>query len=409
MIMAWSSTIGGEYKMVKKLKINKVKPTSIVLTVLVVCMIAYMIVVRGNFFAGTFGHVVLEESKTIIDLNVKANEYVGLNGKQIIKVNQDGIIAYDLEGYELWSDTLSVKNYVVKQREPYVAVGSKQGNTIRLFDQKGARAEIICDNPILYFSVNENGGIAVIQSVADGHIIAGYDNKGKALSKKRITYESKDGYPTAVELSPDNDFLMASYLSVDEPVLTSTLIAIDMNKRNSEAVDDVEYGIAQKDNFIYEIEFIKNDTWVSIGDKQATWYDLSGKEVHSEKTISAVFTPYLHKMGTYGQGYFPVLSTESVNKNIIHRVDQLTYFDALGEQSFTMELAEPATYFYADAIGSIIGSGNRYTGYNKLGNQLFEYKGSVDVSKVYYLPDSRKGIAVTKEGVVLLKPKREGN
>lgn len=393
--------------MIKQVKKRQIKPTSVIMAIIALCLVIYIGMKSSGLGVLLSGNTILKDTKEIIELSAKENEYVGINGEQVIKVNRDGIVAYDLDGYELWSDTFSMSNLVVRQREPYIAVGGKGGKSLILFNNKGRQTEISCDYPIVYFSVNESGGIAVIQSLGDGHMICAYDSNGKAISGRRTTYTKTEGYPTTVELSPDNRYLMASYIKVDEPVLTSTIIGIDTTQKSSEELDEVKYGIAQKGNLVYEIEFITNDEWVTVGDTRTTWYDLSGAELNSINNLSSVFTPYLHKRASYGQGFFPMITTVSSNKNIVHRTDTLTYFNGMGETQFTTQLAA-TNYFYADSKGVVVGSGNDFIGYSKLGKQLFEYHSQIDVTKLFYLPEKRKGIAVTREKVILLSAKRKG-
>nr|WP_302599897.1 DUF5711 family protein [uncultured Cellulosilyticum sp.] len=392
--------------MAKKIKRGPIKPTTLVLVLIIIGIVGYIGASRLGGFSLASGTVNLSESKDIITLDIKDNDYIGLNSKQIIRINRDGITAYDLEGYEIWSDTLSANNYIVKQREPYIAVGTKDGRQISLFNTKGKVTDIVCDNKITYFSVNEQGGVSVIQDLEGGNMVAAYDVNGRYLGGM-VSYTKMEGYPTNVELSPDNKLLIVSYLKTDEPVLTSSIRAIAMQQSSDEEGEGVKYGFMEKDNLIYEIEFIKDNVWVGVGDKKITWYDLGGNEIKSITNINSVFRPYLYKRSSYGDGFLPIVATDNAAASIIHRKDKLTFWDAKGAKTFETDLQVAADYIYADSRGVIVGAGNQFAGYNKIGTQIFSYKSSVDVNKVFYLSESRKGIAVTKEKVMLLTPKRK--
>lgn len=385
--------------------VKRFKLTTIILVVLTLIIVGYIACSRGSLLVLIQGGTILEEKNEIFALNINENETVVMNDKQIVKVNKDGIVAYDLDGYEIWQDTHSVSNFTVKQREPYLAVGSKKGKTIYLYNNKGKQAEISCENPILYFSVNENGGIAIVEELSDGHMVSAYNKQGKYLGGL-VTYMEQEGYPTTAELSPDESLLLASYVNANEPTLTSTIRGIATKIGGGSEVG-VKYGLTEKDNFIYEMEFIAEDTWVSVGDKSITWYDQLGNVKASKTGLTPLYTPYISKINSYGQGFLPILSAESTNKNIIHRVDTLDYFNSAGEIYFTTTLNQAADYFYADSKGVIVGQGNDFKGYNKMGNLMFDYHSSADVTKLFYLPESGKGVAVTKESVILLKAKRK--
>ena len=380
-----------------------------VLFIVPIIIVIYVLLTKGPL-VDTSKYVVLEQEKDIISLDRLSSTYIGINNKQIVKVTQDGVTAYDFDGEELWSDTLTLDNYIVRQRDPYIAIANKMGNTIMIFSDKGKQGEIICQNPIAYFSINKNGKVAIIENLDDSHIVSAYDSKGNSLGVQRVSHikEKNAGYPLVVEISPNDELLLASYIDVDKPVLTSNLLAIQIQKPKEEKIDNSLYGIEQRDNLIYEIEFIRDNEWVGIGDKSITWYTLDGREIAKQENIFAHFNPYLVKVSNYGDGFLPIISTTDFNKNTIHKQNELSYFNVKGEQFFNIKLNEPATYFYTDDRGVIIGQRSLFTGYNKMGTKLFEFNTVLDVSKVFYEPERKKGIAVTKDKVILLKSKKEG-
>lgn len=377
----------------------------IIITLVIALYVGY---IKGFISLGTTKLVELEVGKELLTLDIKEKSTIGINEKQIYKVTSDGITSYNFEGEEIWSDTFSMDQFVSVQRKPYIAVGSIQGKHIILFNEKGRQAEIVTANPIVYFSVTESGGIATIENENNSYTVTAYDATGKKLCW-RTTFISTDGYPVVAELSPDNKLLLISYVSVDEPQVISRVIAIDVEDRETESLDNIKYGYKQTNNLVYDIEFISKNTWVSIGDKVIDWYDLEGNQKASQKDLSAVFVPYLTKMTQHGLGYFPMIITEKPTQNIVHRQDKLVYFNNIGEQTFTVDLDGGVEYFYADENGVTIQKGNVFSGYDKLGNLFFEYTARTDVNKVIYIPSMKRGIAINKEKVLLLTPKKEKN
>ena len=392
--------------MIEVLKSKEHKWTNIILIVITLAVGVYVAYIKGFIQLGQARTVVLQNNKELISLNAKEKSYVGVNQDQVIHVTRDGIKAYNLEGDEIWRDTFSFNNFVVMQKEPYIAVGSKLGKSIHIFNGKGKQAEITSEYPIVYFSVNEAGGLVTIANNDTAYIVSAYDEMGQFLCK-RTTYTKTDGYPLVAELSPDNNKVIMSYVSVDEPQVVSRVYSMDVHNQDNETRDSLEYGREQKNNLVYEIEFISKDTWVSIGDKLIVWYDKEGNELGTKQNLSLVFVPYLYKMSEHGEGYLPMILSEKPTQNIVHRRDELAYFNNKGEKTFSMSLEGGAEYSYADDNGVTVQIGNVFRGYNKLGNQFFEYTADTDVSKVIYIPSIRRGIAVNKESVLLLIPKKE--
>ena len=389
------------------LKKQERKWTNIILIIITLAIIGYTAYIKGWIHIGNNQSVVLQTRKELFKIDSKANPFIGINKEQVFHITRDGITAYDLEGEEVWQDTFSFNNFVVMQKEPYIAVGSKEGQSIHVFSDKGKQYEITSTYPIVYFSVNESGGMVTIANNDTSYIVSAYNEMGKNLCN-RTTFIKSDGYPLVAELSPDNKKLIMSYSSVDEPQVVSRIYCMDINNSNEEVLDNVEYGREQSNNLVYEIEFISDDTWVSIGDKLIVWYDIEGNELGKQSNLSLVFVPYLHKMSQYGLGYIPMIISEKPTQNIVHRQDELAYFNHLGEKTVSISLGGGAKSIYADGDGVVIEIDNIFRGYDKLGNILFEYTADTDVSKLIYIPSAKKGIAINKESVLLVTPQKGG-
>lgn len=389
------------------LKKQEHKWTNIILIIITLAIIGYIAHIKGWIPIGNRQFVELQTRQELFKINSKEKSFVGVNKKQVFHITRDGIAAYDLDGSEIWQDTFSLDNFVVMQKEPYIAVGSKGGQSIHVFNDKGKQYEITSTYPIVYFSINESGGLVTIAHNENSHIISVYNEMSKNLCN-RTTFIKSDGYPLVAELSPDNKRLIMSYSSVDEPQVTSRVYCMDVNQNNEEVLDNIEYGREQSNNLIYEIEFINNETWVSIGDKLVVWYDIEGNELGKQQNLSLVFVPYLYTMSEYGLGYIPMILSEKPTQNIVHRQDELAYFNHLGEKNVSINLEGGVESIYADGNGVVVQIENIFKGYDKLGNILFEYTADTDVNKLIYIPSDRKGIAINKESVLLLTPKRGG-
>lgn len=394
--------------MIPQEKNKEHKWTNIILIVITIAILGYVAYIKGRVYLGLGNNVGLAATKELLTLDEKEKSFIGVNEKQIIKVTGDGIKAYDFDNTELWSDTFSMSNFVVKQKKPYIAVADKQGKTLELYNHKGKQCEITTDNPIVYFSVNENGGIATVESGDNAYTVTAYDKKGKKLCW-RVSYTSTDGYPTAATLSPDNRLLLMSYVSVDDPQVTSSIFAMNVEGNTNENIDNIAFGYIESNNLVYGLEYINKDTWVCIGDKMMTWYDNNGNAREKVSDLSLVFVPELTKTSSFGSGYFPVIYSEKPAQNVVHRQDKMAYYDKDGKQTYCIDLGGGAEYYYGDEHGVVVEVAGVFKGYNKLCNQIFEYAPAIDVSKVIYVPSLQKGIAVTKDKVLLLTPKKENN
>lgn len=347
--------------------------------------------------------VPLNNVADIITLNPSEKNIIGINNNLIYKATEDGITYYNMTGEELWNDAYSIGAIDVKQRTPYVGVCGNQGKQLVVYDEKERVVDIKTTKPIVYFSISEAGGSVIIQQESNAYIITAYDKYGEILCQ-RTSFISDSGYPLTAELSPDNSTLLISCVSSNEPKVTSNILAIDVTDKRTDKVDGLTYGYSVENNLVYKIEFINKDTYVLVGDKGLSWYNLKGDQVAKSEEMSVMYIPYLNKMSKYGSGYFPVITAQTPSKNIVHRQDSLIYYNEKGEKFHEYNFREGVTDIYSDENGVIIKADNQFIGVDKLGNRAFEYQGD-GVVQMIYKPDLKKGIAVTKDNVYLVKPK----
>lgn len=386
---------------------KEIKLTHILSILVIIGVVGYVLDAKGIINIFHRGMQNVGDLGIITSLNMNEKSETGLNEELVYNITADGIKTYSLTGDELWKDTFSIKDFVVIQRSPYFAVGGRQGKEVVVFNSNGRKADIKTQHPIQHFSLNEKGWVAIIQGSETSYIVTIYDDKGRKVCE-RITPISNEGYPVSVEISPDCSRVIISYVSVDEPKVVSILKAINLNDNQTQEIDNIEYGYRQEHNLVYEIEFISDDIWVSIGDKMLKWYTLEGDEMGKVDDLSLVYRPYVAQIPSFGEGYLPVIETNKPTQNIVHRQDKIAYFNEKGEKTFNKDIEDGISYFYSDNNGIIIQVGNLFEGYNRLGNIAFRYKAATDVSKLIYNPKLKKGIVVNKENIVLIGPIKGG-
>lgn len=391
-----SENIGGmRVKKDKKLITGK-QTTWILLGVLFICIVGIGILQWAKVNEGL---VYYELGETVFTHSEQKSEYIDVNANQIIRLTSDGITAYDLKGNEVWNNALTLDKPIVRHKGNYLAIANKDGKTLSIFNEKGKRGEVQTTNPIIYFSINSNGDVAVIEKTEDGHITSGYNAGGEGLGVKGVSYIKDAGFPISAEVSPDRQLLLVSYVDLYNPIVSSALNAVIINKTGTEEVFNTKYGIDDKDNIVYEIEFITSNIWAAIGDSKITFYNLQGEKIKDIPNFYLKYTPYVDGELKSSQ-YLPIVSTgrgSSASAN-----DRLTILNGSGDEVISQEFDKPVTYFNATDRGIVIGQGQSFTGYSKTGEVKFIFEANQDVSKVLYI--GNKVVAVTKNEVKVLNP-----
>ncbi|OON99899.1 MAG: hypothetical protein ATN35_10160 [Epulopiscium sp. Nele67-Bin004] len=346
--------------------------------------------------------VYLEVDSVIYEFNPLRMEHVCVNEDQVVYISEDGIVALDKRGNEVWSSIHSLDNIIVAQTEPYLAIGAVGEKTITIYSDKGKRGEILLQNPIVTFSINENGTVAVIQQLENGHLVSAYDSNGRFLEVSSGSFVSNGDYPVAATVSPDDSLIMISYLYVGGVEVASNVGAISMNKPQTETYEPMLYGSIEENNLVYDIQFIDNDTWVSIGDKYITFYDTDGTKLRRVSVSGVIFYPTADAAPTIG-GYLPIVTGNWTVGNTVHSNSKLTLMKQDTDITVDLDFDLQLKFFNSNSKGTIVGDGRNFKGYNKVGTQYFEYHATQDVSQV--LAADGFYVAITSDSIVRLKTK----
>lgn len=135
---------------------------------------------------------------------------------------------------EQWIQPSQFKNPSVDVQKKAFAVGDIGGNAIQVFTTEGLKGEIETTLPIEKFSVSNQGIVSAILKNESTPQIVTYDAAGNILVENQVSAAST-GYPVALEMSPDGQVLMVSYLSPAGSVLKSKVVCYNFRRSRSEA------------------------------------------------------------------------------------------------------------------------------------------------------------------------------
>lgn len=349
------------------------------------------------------GEMTLNYVGDVLETDAARRQEIIVNENQTIWITEDGVKAVSLEGEEIWADTHTIKNIAVSQKSPYFAIGEKSGKVISIFDLHGKKADVKFSNPVVYFSINKQGDLVAIESTKDGHIVSGYNERGNSLGIKRITYIEDAGYPIIAEISPNAEVIVVSYLNTEGAQINSNIVGIATGSSGLTKVDSILYGRTYEDTIISEIEFLNNNIWIAIGDNRMIFNTLEGTEI---KVIEGIYFNFISRLERLvdGQGvYYSAVSSVKPTHAIVHPVENLIFYSKEGETVGEIVLNDEVTYMYADGATTIIGSGRRFTAYNRLGKKRWEYTATKDIQKLIPLYPQQKVIMVSKNKVELMQ------
>lgn len=208
-----------------------------------------------------------------------SSDYVAFE-KGIVRYTRDGVTFLNRKNEEQWIQPSQFKNPSIDLQEHAFAVGDIGGNAIQVFTAEGMKGEIETTLPIEKFSVSDQGIVSAILKNEETPQIVTYDAVGNVLVENQVSM-ADNGYPIALEMSPDGKKLMVSYLSASGSVLKSKVVAYNFGEAGETQADHKvgaeEYG----DSVIPELYYMDDTTSVAVGDHSFVIYE--GRQVPQKK------------------------------------------------------------------------------------------------------------------------------
>ena len=200
-----------------------------------------------------------------------SNQYAAF-GKGIVRYSRDGITYLTRKNEERWIWPSQFKNPEIDIQKNVFAVGDIGGNAIQVFTEDGVKGEIETTLPIEMFSVSDQGIVSAVLKNENAPMIVTYDAAGNILVENQVS-ASGNGYPTALEMSPDGTVLMVSSLSSEGGALKSKVVCYNFGETGKKESDRQTGSEEYADVIIPEIYFMGASRAVAVSDKSFVVYE----------------------------------------------------------------------------------------------------------------------------------------
>lgn len=199
------------------------------------------------------------------------SDYVAF-GRGIVRYTRDGVTFLNEKNQEQWIQPSQFKNPSMDVQKDAFAVGDIGGNTIQVFTEEGLKGEIETTLPIEKFSVSNQGVVSAILKNEAAPQIVTYDAVGNVLVENQVS-TAVNGYPVALEMSPNGKVLMVSYLSSTGSVLKTKVVSYNFGDAGEKQTDKQVGMDEYEDSIMPEIYFMNDSTAVAVGDHSFVLYE----------------------------------------------------------------------------------------------------------------------------------------
>lgn len=193
-------------------------------------------------------------------------------GEGIVRYTRDGVTFLNRKNEEQWIQPSQFKNPSIDLQKDAFAVGDIGGNNIQVFTVEGLKGEIETALPIEKFSVSNQGIVSVILKSEGAPQIVTYDAVGNILVENQVSM-ANSGYPVALEMSPNGNVLMVSYLSTSGSTLKTKVVCYNFGEAGEKQAEH-QVGIEEyEDSIMPEIYFVNDSVSVVVGDHSFVIYE----------------------------------------------------------------------------------------------------------------------------------------
>ncbi len=217
-------------------------------------------------------------SKSIENTMTSGTEYEEV-GKFLYRYNTDGVSCVTRKNDVKWSITYSMQAPIVDVCGKTMVIAEQQGTQIYVVNEDGLLGNFTTLLPILKVRVSEQGVVAAVLQDEDVTWVNLYDAGGESIASDRTTL-SDSGYPLDVDLSPNGEKMIVSYLGITEGVMTTDIVFYDFGEQGEEEENFEINRESISGSAAPQVYFIDNSTAAVVTDDG--FYVYSGSKMNHQ-------------------------------------------------------------------------------------------------------------------------------
>lgn len=231
-----------------------------------ITILAVVLLSAGGFYLYNSFHVfqdyIIAESQE--NTSASGTRYEAA-GKYLYRYNSDGVACVTRSNEMQWSITYNLQAPIADVCGTTMAIAEQQGTQVYVINEEGLVGSFECLLPILKVRVSEQGVVAVVLEDGDVTWVNLYQADGTAIVSDKTTI-SNSGYPLDVDVSPDGQKMIVSYLGIDQGILTSTIVFYHFGSAGDPSNDYVVSSEVFSEKAIPEVYFTGNSQAVAVAD-----------------------------------------------------------------------------------------------------------------------------------------------
>jgi len=304
---------------------------------------------------------------------------------------KDGMQYVNSSGETLWNDTYNMTIPYMIQDGGIVAVSEHKGRVLVVYDSEGKLYSAQTNNPIVSFSVNNEGFSSIITSSENEYQLEVYNSKGdKAFLGK---FQTLQGIPVSSDISQDGNILAVGFLNINDISISSRISFYDISPKytsEGETNNSVFASFNEENASCGVINFLSNNMVVVVSDKSLKIVNVNPLEnekyfekskIEFKNQIKQIaFDENLNIYMSFGDKLINSGSDALESGTIV-------CYDKDGVKKFDIQTNKKVSGIYPGKDSVLIGTDMRFRNYTQSGVFLWEYNTTQDTKKMLLIDE----------------------
>lgn len=309
-------------------------------------------------------------------------------GKNIYRYNSDGVSCITRDNEVKWSITYNMQAPIADVSGKTMAIAEQQGNQVYVINENGIVGSFEALLPILKVRVSDQGVVAVVLEDDGITWVNLYKPDGTLIVDDRTTL-GESGYPLDIDISPDGERLMVSYLGVEEGIMSSKVVFYNFGEKGEAASNYVVSSETFVESVVPEVYFAGDASAVAVMDNGfAVFRGSSVPKLSVQKTFEEEIVSTFHDEERIG---FLFQSTE---EEYDFRLELYNY-RARQETSRNINASFDEVRIQNDQI--LMYSDRECHVFTLNGRKRFESPYEKDIVELFYFSEFRKYLVITND------------
>lgn len=186
-------------------------------------------------------------------------------GKNLYRYNSDGVSCVSRKNELKWSITYNMQAPIADVCGETMVIAEQQGNQVYVVNKEGLVGNFETLLPILKVRVSKQGVVAVVLQEEGVTWVNLYQPDGTSIANDKTTV-AESGYPLDIDLSPDGQKLMVSYLGIENGIISSRVVFYHFGAEGQSVSNHIVGSESYTELVIPEVYFTDNSRAVAVAD-----------------------------------------------------------------------------------------------------------------------------------------------